>query len=178
MRLRSYAIQSLAWTLGLSLTNCSSSKPAEDENLQAAKSPIAASIGNASTDPQLFGFGYAQLALFDGSELQGLAPPVRVQNTPGTTRWLSTMSLAPTVVVAGDFWHAAAGDFLNLKRDQLVVLTATHVIIYTPPATPGGAWVKSSDVAAPSSNATGIAAGEFWSGTSNSEEARYRSKFV
>src|SRR5664280_839121 len=228
MRLRSYAIQSLAWTLGLSLTNCSSSKPAEDENLQAAKSPIAASIGNASTDPQLFGFGYAQLALFDGSKLQGLAPPVRVQNTPWTTRWLSTMSLAPTVVVAGDFWHApdgkaymlgikgsavtafeppevastaawaakgsaqtlpglpsgetikdaAAGDFLNLKRDQLVVLTATHVIIYTPPATPGGAWVKSSDVAAPSSNATGIAAGEFWSGTSNSEEARYRSKFV
>ena len=76
----------------------------------------------------------------------------------------------------GTILDAAAGDFLNQNKDQLVVITSTRIAIYTAPTTIGGAWTKSSDLAIPTAS-TGVAAGEFWAGTSNDEEMRYRSAY-
>jgi len=198
----------------------------QDDVIEQRQSALTNPLPNASGDPSLFGFGYSQLAIIDGSTLQTLASPVRVQDAPWTTRWLSPLTSAPPVIVAGDFWHgtdgkayllsiinnavtvqnppeipsvaswpaigsaqalptpptgtildAAAGDFLNQGKDQLVVITSTRIAIYTAPTTIGGAWTKSSDLAIPTT-ATGVAAGEFWAGPSDDEEARYRSAYV
>ena len=197
-----------------------------DDAIEQRQSALTNPLPNASGDPSLFGFGYSQLAIIDGSTLQTLASPVRVQDAPWTTRWLSPLTSAPPVIVAGDFWHsvdgkayllalknnavtvqnppeipsavswpaigstqalptpptgtiidAAAGDFLNQGKDQLVVITSTRIAIYTAPTAIGGAWTKSSDLAIPTT-ATGVAAGEFWAGPSDDEEARYRSAYV
>ena len=208
----------------LGLGACASSK-SEDEAIVERQSALTYPLPNATGDPQFFGFGYPQLAIMDGTNLQVLASPVRVQDAPWTTRWLSPLAAAPPVIVAGDFWHtgdgkarllaikngavtvqdppevpstatwaavgtaqtlpnlpsttivdAAAGDFLNRGKDQLVVMTSARLVIYEPPTSPGGAWTRFADVALPTAS-TSMAAGEFWSGISDDEEMRYRSGY-
>ncbi|HEY7373806.1 MAG TPA: hypothetical protein VIF57_16720, partial [Polyangia bacterium] len=221
----------LGCAVAIALASAAGCSTSDDETAQGIVERQSALISpnplpNATGDPSLFGFGYSQLAIIDGSTLQALASPVRVQDAPWTTRWLSPLTLAPPVIVAGDFWHAAdgkayllgikngqvtvygapevpsaagwtalssaqtlpspptgtiidaaAGDFLGQNRDQLVVLTSTRIAIYTAPTTFGGAWVKSFDLAVPTTS-TGITAGEFFTGPSDDEEARYRSQYI
>ena len=222
---RSRFSRAILITLG-GLAGCTSPDRPASEQLTERQSALTNPLPNATGDPQLFGFGYPQLAIIDGTNLQVLAPPARVQDAPWTTRWLSPMSAAPPVIVAGDFWHASdgkayllaiksgavttygapeipsaatwaaigtaktlpslpaetvldatSGDFLALGHDQLVVLTTGHVVIYSPATTVAGAWTLSSSTTVPTAS-TGIAAGEFWSGTSDDEEMRYRSGYL
>ena len=77
---------------------CASSK-SEDEAIVERQSALTYPLPNATGDPQFFGFGYPQLAIMDGTNLQVLASPVRVQDAPWTTRWLSPLAAAPPVIV-------------------------------------------------------------------------------
>ena len=118
----------------LGLGACASPKNEEDA-IEQRQSALTYPLPNATGDPQFFGFGYPQLAIMDGTNLQVLASPVRVQDAPWTTRWLSPLAAAPPVIVAGDFWHTgdgkarllaikngAASGFLQTPEERQIVI--------------------------------------------------------
>src|SRR4029079_17077867 len=60
----------------LGLGACASPKNEEDA-IEQRQSALTYPLPNATGDPQFFGFGYPQLAIMDGTNLQVLASPVR-----------------------------------------------------------------------------------------------------